>query len=148
MPGEQPNTPRRQCAALAFQPGAGGIRVMLVTSRGTGRWVLPKGWAKQELSGAENAALEAFEEAGLKGAVTAGPIGAYRAAKQLDDGASIPCIVDVFALCVDEVLEDWPERAQRQLRWCHPAEAALLVQETELIALLLRLAEPGVVSPC
>ena len=123
------------------------MRVMLVTSRGTGRWVLPKGWPKLDLSCAQTAAEEAYEEAGLKGPVDARPVGRYRYDKRLADGGQVPCVVDVFPMCVAEVLDDWPERTQRQRRWCTFTEAAGLVEESDLTALLLRMALPGA-SPC
>jgi 8-oxo-dGTP pyrophosphatase MutT (NUDIX family) len=137
------DAPRRQCAALACLVVGDGIRVMLVTSRGTGRWVLPKGWLKLELGFAQTAAEEAYEEAGLRGNVEPQPVGQYRYTKQLADGGQVDCIVDVFPLCVAEVLDDWPERTQRQRRWCSFTEAAELVEEADLTALLLRMALPG-----
>ena len=135
--------PRRQCAALPCMAGENGTLVMLVTSRETGRWVLPKGWPKKRLTGAATAALEAFEEAGLVGDVAPVSIGHYRYAKRMQDGGIVPCVVDVFPMRVAELMEDWPERAQRERRWFTLTEAAGLVEEVDLTALLLRLAAPG-----
>ena len=122
--------------------------VMLVTSRGTGRWVLPKGWPKKRHSGPDIAALEAFEEAGLLGEVAPRSIGFYRYPKRLSKKHVVACDVDVYALCVARLLDDWPERAQRQRRWFTLAEAAGVVKEADLTALLLRLAEPGAGPVC
>lgn len=102
--------------------------------------MLPKGWPKKRLSGAETAALEAFEEAGLVGDIAPDAMGVFRYRKRLPDGALVKCEVDVFALRVAEVLDDWPERTQRRRQWFTFAEAAALVEEEDLAALLLRLA--------
>jgi len=123
--------------------GDQGTMVMLVTSRETGRWVLPKGWAKKRLSGSELAALEAFEEAGIEGLIGVTSIGVYRYAKRMPGGDAILCDVDVFPMDVRELLDDWPERGQRERRWFTPAEAASLVEEAGLIQLLLTMADTG-----
>jgi len=141
-PRKQPtkNKPRRQVAALPFLASEDGPRVMLVTSRETGRWVLPKGWPKKRLSGPEIAAMEAYEEAGLSGDVGRKPIGAFHYDKRLPDGDAIRCEVDVYVMSVQQQLDDWPERTQRRRQWFTPAEAAAAVCEADLTALLLRLA--------
>lgn len=115
---------------------------MLVTSRETGRWVLPKGWVEEHHGPAQQAAREAFEEAGIKGRIAAAPLGRYAYPKRLADGTSVACEVEVFTLEVERLLASWPEQAQRQRRWFTPAEAADAVQETELSALLRSLVPP------
>jgi 8-oxo-dGTP pyrophosphatase MutT (NUDIX family) len=61
----------RQFAALPFTYDEGEqLYVLLITSRGTGRWVLPKGWSEGEESGPQTAAREAAEEAGVVGQIT------------------------------------------------------------------------------
>jgi 8-oxo-dGTP pyrophosphatase MutT (NUDIX family) len=135
---------RRQYAALPLALGADGQRlVLLVTSRETRRWILPKGWAEKGLAPHALAAKEAFEEAGLQGEIGAEPIGRYRYAKQLRGKKrtrTLACEVQVFPLAVAQQLEDWPEKGQRATRWCTPEEAATLVEEGGLVALLLNLA--------
>lgn len=121
--------------------GADGQRlVLLVTSRETHRWVLPKGWAEKGVAPHEQAALEAFEEAGLKGEIAAVPIGSYRYIKRLGGGRTVACRVDVFPLAVECRLDEWPEKGQRNAGWFTPGEAATLVEEIGLSALLLDLA--------
>jgi 8-oxo-dGTP pyrophosphatase MutT (NUDIX family) len=134
----------RQFAALPFTEREGETMVMLVTSRETRRWVLPKGWAEKDLTGPELAAKEAFEEAGLVGAVAPEPIGSYSYLKRLPKGRMLPCEVDVFAMRVDRLLDDWPERGQRTREWFTLPQAALAVEEGDLVTMLLRLAAPGV----
>jgi len=116
---------------------SGRPEVLLATSRGTQRWIIPKGWPIRRLSAGETAAREAFEEAGLEGRIADGPpIGHYRYDKLLDNGTILRIDVSIFLLHVDRQLADWPEQAERQTRWFTPAEAAEVVAEPELAALL------------
>ncbi|MFC0407807.1 NUDIX hydrolase [Roseomonas elaeocarpi] len=133
----------RQYAALPYAEVDGEMRVMLVTSRETHRWVLPKGWAEKDLAPHELAAKEAFEEAGLLGAVSDRSIGSYHYNKRLRSGREIPCDVAVFPLRVERQVKNWPERRERETRWFTPAQAALEVEEAELVTLLLGLAVPA-----
>ena len=133
--------PRRQYAALPSTVGADGQRlILLVTSRETRRWVLPKGWAERGVSPHDQAAREAFEEAGVEGEIGQERIGSYRYLKRLSGGRTVPCRVDVYPLAVDRLLDDWPEKEQRELCWFTPSDAAAVVEESGLIALLLDLA--------
>jgi 8-oxo-dGTP pyrophosphatase MutT (NUDIX family) len=131
----------RQCAALPFRQADGETQVMLVTSRETRRWVLPKGWT-EKCGGAKQAEREAYEEAGIRGRITAEPIGAYAYPKRLPDGATLTLEVDVFPLAVDELLDDWPEKSQRERRWFSLPQAAMAVEEGGLVTLMLSLAQP------
>src|SRR5215218_10824914 len=141
---ERKRKPRRQCAALPLAEAGGETRVMLVTSRETRRWVLPKGWAEERLAPHELAAKEAFEEGGILGEVAAEAVGSYVYRKRLLGDRSVPCRVEVFPLRVERLLDDWPERGQRERRWFTLAAAAAAVEEGDLAALLLRMAAPEV----
>ncbi len=132
----------RQFAALPLAERDGETVVLLVTSRETGRWVLPKGWAEKGLTGPEVAAKEAYEEGGIVGEVTPTTAGAYTYLKRLPKGQTADCAVDVFPMRVDRLLEDWPERTQRRRQWFTLPQAALAVDDGELVTLLLRLAAP------
>ena len=132
----------RQYAALPLKEQAGEALVMLVTSRETGRWVLPKGWAEKRLTGAQVATKEAYEEAGILGETQPEPIGSYGYVKKLPKGRAVECTVKVFPLKVAELLDTWPEVRQRRREWFTLAEAATQVEEGELVAMLLHLAEP------
>jgi hypothetical protein len=132
-----------QVAALPFRirPGVANshgeaVDVLLVTSRDTGRWVLPKGNVERGESGPDAAAREAAEEAGVAGPVASAPLGHYRYAKRGDDGSSAALTVTIYPLRVREEAADWPERKQRERRWFARAEAAALVEEAELSALI------------
>ena len=125
-----------QYAALPWREGEAGREVLLITSRETGRWVLPKGWPMKRRSPAEAAAREAFEEAGVRGEVGTEPAGAYTYLKAFNEVLAFRCEVQVFPLHVAEELPDWPERAERTRRWFATEDAAGAVQETELQALI------------
>ena len=109
---------------------------MLVTSRGRGRWIIPKGWPMARLAAHEAAAREAIEEAGIVGRVRARPIGNYRYAKRRGAASDLDCEVTVFALKVLKQLTEWPEQHQRRTRWFRLREAAKAVKEPELAALI------------
>lgn len=131
----------RQCGAIPYVVRNGEVRVMLLTSRETGRWIVPKGWCKKKHTPAEMAALEAFEEGGVVGDVTPKPIGHYTYNKVLNSGALRPLVVDVYGLRVQFECQDWPERHERRRTWVTPEEAGLMVKEPELADLLRRFAK-------
>lgn len=126
-----------QYGAICFRVSKkAGCEVLLVTSRDTGRWVIPKGWPMKGRSGAECALREAFEEAGVEGHDMAGPIGLFSYDKGMDDGAVQPCVVAVYPVEVDRLHASFPERDQRKRRWFAPKKAARKVAEPELRAIL------------
>jgi predicted phosphate transport protein (TIGR00153 family) len=110
--------------------------VLLVTSKETKRWVLPKGNKIKGLSRHAAAAREAEEEAGVRGAVCPTPLGTYRYRKRLSSGAALLVDVDVFPFAVTEEMADWPEASERTRRWCSLAEAMAAVDEPDLTDLL------------
>lgn len=137
----KPAEPRQQCAAIPFvrQPD-GSIQILLVTSRTTKRWLVPKGWIAPSRSPAEAAAKEAAEEAGIIGKIVSDePTGSYRYEKTLRSGRKVVCQVSVFLLRVERQLLTWPEKNQRRLQWVTPLEAVALVQEPELAEIIERL---------
>lgn len=136
----------RQYAALPYKIVDDTVLVMLITSRETKRWVLPKGWPEKKLRGDEVAAKEAFEEAGLVGRVAPHPISGFLYLKRLEDNRWRRCHVGVYPLQVEKELDDWPERDQRCRRWMTPTEAALVVAEAGLAELLRTLATPAILN--
>ena len=125
--------PDMQVAALCLD---GKGKILLVTSRGTGRWIVPKGWPMPGRTLADAAMQEAWEEAGVRGRVNQSSLGSYHYDKQQDHGFAIPVEVRVFALEVDELADDYPEKDDRKRRWYRPERAAELVTESELKKLL------------
>jgi 8-oxo-dGTP pyrophosphatase MutT (NUDIX family) len=135
-------TRHRQCGAIPTRVVDGELHVLLVTSRGRGRWIIPKGWPSKTLSCAAAAAREAFEEAGVVGDIGAAPIGSFPFEKLLGSGESIACEVQVFVLEVERQLADWPERGQRMTRWVGIDEAVRLVDDPGLAVILRGLDRP------
>ncbi len=123
---------RLQVAALPWREAGGDVEIMLITSRDTGRWVLPKGWPEAREPLCEAAAREAGEEAGLSGRICPIEAGRYFYAKALASGEEVPCEVLVFPLEVAEVAERWKERRARTRRWVACAEAERMVAEPDL----------------
>jgi ADP-ribose pyrophosphatase YjhB (NUDIX family) len=129
-----------QFAALPYRRLAdSSVEVMLITSRDTGRWVIPKGWPSEREAAWDCAARDAREEAGLVGEIHKRPVGSYHYKKLLDSGLPVWCTVEVFALAVAERLESWPEQGQRVGRWFSIEDAANAVDEPELGALIREL---------
>ena len=108
------------------------VQVLLVTSRESGRWVIPKGNFANSVSPHLAAAQEAEEEAGVRGAVCPTALGTYRYRKRKGSGASLMADVEVFPLSVSEELSDWKEKKQRQRRWFNLGDAANAVEEPDL----------------
>ncbi|MCT7375220.1 NUDIX hydrolase [Chelativorans salis] len=130
------NPPRVQAAALPWRREGEQIKVLLVTSRGTGRWVLPKGWPEGGESLDGTAAREAREEAGVEGSTAKTEIGRYLYGKETGSGLTWRCEVAVFPLQVEREAKRWPEKKERTRRWVSPEEAAGMVQEPDLAELI------------
>lgn len=118
-----------------------GIEVLLITSRRSRRWIIPKGWPKRGLSPHRSAAVEAFEEAGVVGKIVPRSVGSFTYDKWIMRGAAMPCSVDVFLMQVTEQMKEWPEQYQRKQRWCSPSRAARLVEQPELRGLIRTIAK-------
>lgn len=134
---EGADLPRRQVGVLPLRTGPdGALQIMLITSRETRRWVIPKGWPMKGLKDHEAAAREAYEEAGLIGRVSKRAEGSYFYHKRLKSRDAVLCQVQVFRLDVRRQLKDWPERAEREGHWFSVQEAADAVTEAGLAALI------------
>lgn len=128
--------PRTQVAALPWREKEERLEIMLITSRDTGRWVLPKGWPEGEEEFHQAALREAAEEAGLRGTISTTDAGRYFYGKCLKSGLERRCEVYVFPLKVERVENKWPEKGQRIRRWFRPDEASAKVREPDLAELL------------
>lgn len=127
----------RQIAALPYRTDKCGIiEVLLITSRETRRWVVPKGNLIKGLTAHAAAAHEAFEEAGVIGNVSRRPVGSFEYMKQGSSGRSRRVTVRLFALAVSRLADEWPEKSQRELRWFSLPEAAEAVLEPDLKVLI------------
>lgn len=130
---------QRQYAAIPWRHTGAGLEVMLISSRETMRWVIPKGWRNAGLAGRETAAREAYEEAGVGGRLDSKPLGHFEYEKKLSDGSTQRCEVTVFGLESMIQHPSWPEQGQRTLRWFPLQEAANAVQEPGLARLIRKL---------
>jgi 8-oxo-dGTP pyrophosphatase MutT (NUDIX family) len=130
---------RQQYGALCFRYKNDGpaIEILVVTSRDSGRWIIPKGWPVQRRQPHESAAKEAWQEAGVRGKVKKKPIGSYTYMKSLSNDEVVPCIVDIFQIEVKETNDQFKESAERVVAWVSPEEAARRVQEVELKSLVV-----------
>lgn len=125
-----------QYGALCWRLHRGKVEVMLITSRDTGRWVIPKGWPMEGRTPAGAALQEAWEEAGVLGDISGTTIGRFSYAKLVRPTKSVACCVEVFGLRVREVKDNFPERKERRRKWFSAPSAARKVAEPELRALL------------
>ncbi|MFV0244244.1 MAG: NUDIX hydrolase [Qingshengfaniella sp.] len=129
-----------QVAALCYRKTKDGPRILVLTSHDTRRWILPKGWPKRGFDAASVALQEAWEEGGVRApGVRPVPIGRYRYDKRLAGGVPVRTDVDVYAIKVAALEDDYPEAGQRERRWMRPDEAADAVDEPDLKALLRNL---------
>jgi 8-oxo-dGTP pyrophosphatase MutT (NUDIX family) len=128
--------PALQVGALCLRGRPGRREVLLVSSLGTGRWIIPKGWPMRGRTLPQSALQEAWEEAGVSGEVGALPFGAFSYAKQRDSAAPLACEVQVFIVRVSGLAEEYPECGRRARRWVRPYDAAAMVDEPGLKALL------------
>jgi 8-oxo-dGTP pyrophosphatase MutT (NUDIX family) len=128
--------PGRQYAALPYRD-RDGLEVLLLTSRESRRWIIPKGWPMVGKPPYAAAAREAVQEAGVVGRVSKRPVGEFHYIKRLRNGAPLQCVVDVFPLKVVKQRTHWREQKERTVHWFTPLEAAELVDEPELRALIL-----------
>ena len=134
-PEPLPKAELSQVAALPFRVRDGKVEVLLVTSRETKRWLIPKGWPMKGKKPYKAAAQEAVEEAGVKGAIRHKPIGHYDYWKRRTEHFDL-CRVDVYPLEVSKQLKSWREKGQREAQWFNVEEAAHQVLEPALAQLI------------
>jgi 8-oxo-dGTP pyrophosphatase MutT (NUDIX family) len=132
-----------QYAALPFRFERGSVQIMLITSRETGRWVIPKGWPMPGKKPHQVASAEAHQEAGIKGVISKKPIGAYPYSKRLADGSERLCLVTVFPLRVTLEATKWREMHERRRVWFDKDGAAALVEEGGLAQIIDEWLAPG-----
>jgi 8-oxo-dGTP pyrophosphatase MutT (NUDIX family) len=130
-----------QVAALPISIGTDGqAYILLVTSRETKRWVIPKGWRSKKLSDPKAAAREASQEAGVTGKIDRKPVGTYTYRKVLPTSSRLIDVV-VYPLWVKKLRKNWRERSERARIWATFEEAAKLVRERSLKRLFNELAK-------
>lgn len=128
---------RQQVAALCYRGAGADKEVLLISSRDTGRWIIPKGWPIRGKNGPQSAMQEAWEEAGVRdGKTQTDAIGTYTYDKRQTTGWSIPVETVVYPVSVKALEDKYPEVKQRKRKWVRPDDAANLVQEPELKSIL------------
>lgn len=125
-----------QVAAIPVRTGAAGqLEVLLVTTRETQRWVVPKGWPLPRRPDHEAAAVEAWEEAGVRGTIDSTPVGTFDYEKRQKSGL-LSVRVSAYLMEVTEEASTWPEAAQRRRAWFSAEAASEAVTEDGLKDLL------------
>lgn len=131
-----------QAGVIAYRVEHGQIRVLLITSRDTGRWIIPKGNINPTRSPSQAAEIEAYEEGGVRGKIEGSiPLGFYTYFKKYGTGEPSPTSVEVYLLRVAKQVKKWPEKHERELTWVPLDEAIKLVEEPGVVPLLRRLSE-------
>jgi hypothetical protein len=111
--------------ALPYRIKGAKVEILLITTRQTGRWIIPKGfWPSSRAKGYEWAEKEAYEEAGVEGIIARQAIGLYR---QKTQRTSAEKVTAVFPMQVTYRHGIWPEKHQRLSRWVTFEGVALLV---------------------
>ena len=128
---------RTQFAALCYRIKNEKVQFCLVTSRRSGRWIVPKGWPMNGQTPMDATATEAFEEAGVRGKIEPRPIGVFSYYK-VHSKNELPCIAVVYPLKVKKVLRTWPEHKERNRKWLSRKKAAALVDDAELSQIIMR----------
>ena len=129
---------RLQIAALCYRPGDNEPEILVVSTRDTGRWILPKGWPEKRKPAFETATIEAYEEAGVVGTASHRPLGSFRSFKGLSNGLKIRTKVVVFKVKFEEQLDVFPEKGQRKCVWMPLSAAIDVVDEINLKRFLQR----------
>ncbi len=127
---------RTQFAALCYRVRRGKLQVLLITSRGSKRWIMPKGWPMEGKTPAASAACEAWEEAGVTGKHDETCLGVYTYGK-MQEGDALPCIAMLYPVQVKSLAKKYPESGQRRRRWVSRKKAARLVAEPDLARLIM-----------
>ena len=125
-----------QVAALPFRKRRGRMEILLITSRETRRWVIPKGWPMEGRTDYNAAKREAYEEAGVKGRIGKMELGHYIYSKRLNSGALGSCRTVVYPLEVEKMLGSWPEKKERFRSWFPVEEALAALNDEGLIEIL------------
>lgn len=133
---------RTQFAALCWRRKAGKVQVLLVTSRRRKRWIVPKGWPMDGKTPAECAMIEAWEEAGVRGAASDACIGVYSYARIREGEVSLPCLAMLYPVKVKSLRDKYPEHKDRKRKWVSLKKAAKMVDHRELGKLITGFSPP------
>lgn len=127
---------RSQFAALCYRVKNKRVEVLMITSRRSGRWIVPKGWPMPGKTPAQTAATEAWEEAGVHGKVHDQCLGVFSYHKAFTEEDGAPCLAMVYPVKVKALATKYPEAGQRRRKWMSLKKAADKVAEPELAQIL------------
>ena len=116
-----------QSGVLPYRRREGKIEVLLITSIRRKKWIIPKGYVEFNLSHFESAKKEAYEEAGVYGENETIELGSFRVNKAIGI-----CLIQVFSMEVNKILDDYPDKDKRRRKWFSIEEAAQVVTRPEL----------------
>jgi len=136
------DTLHTQFAALCWRMRKGRSEILMITSRRTGRWIIPKGWPIEGRDTTASVLTEAWEEAGVTGRVAGPCLGLFSYIKILSGGGAMTCLATVWPVEVTALARDYPEKDERKRKWMRPKKAAARVDEPEL-AQMLRTFDPA-----
>jgi 8-oxo-dGTP pyrophosphatase MutT (NUDIX family) len=128
---------RKQFGAVPYRIRRGLVEVLLITSRQTKRWIVPKGWPQKTPH--HTAKSEAYEESGVRGKLRRRALGSFEYRKKLTRGREVKCRLKIFPLAVRKQVKSWPEKQERQRRWFKLKEAANRCSDAGLARLLRKL---------
>lgn len=134
--GSHKSDVRSQFAALCYRIVHDKPQILLITSRKTRRWIVPKGWPMDGMTPAQCAAQEAWEEAGVVGKALDRCLGLYSYSKALNSAGGMPVVAMIYPVRVKSLAADFPEKGQRRRKWFSPKKAASRVVEPELARIL------------
>lgn len=125
---------RTQCAALCYRIRKGKVQILVITTRRTKRWIIPKGWIEEGMTPSQCAAQEAWEEAGVVGKISNKSVGLFCYTKVAEKKGEVdaPCVAMIFPLKVKSLRGKYPEKGQRRRRWVSRKKAFSLIREPEL----------------
>ncbi len=141
LPAAEKTEVRTQFAALCYRMVRDKPEILLITSRGSGRWIVPKGWPMPGKTPANIALAEAWEEAGVRGRAYEHCLGVYSYTKAVGPERGLPCLAMVYPIRVKTLAGKYPEAGQRKQKWLRPKKAAARVAEPEL-AHIIRAFDP------
>ncbi|MEW9919323.1 NUDIX hydrolase [Marimonas sp. MJW-29] len=134
---------RTQFAALCYRVRRGKVQILLITSRGSQRWIVPKGWPMEGKTPAASALREAWEEAGVIGKASETCLGVFSFGKSVGDAGDLACVAMLYPVEVKTLAKKFPECAERRRRWVSRKKAARMVAETDLARLIENFDLPG-----
>lgn len=137
LSGARKGDVRTQFAALCYRLRRGKVQVLVITSRRSKRWIMPKGWPMDGKTPGAAAEREAWEEAGVRGKMSEACLGAYAYDKIKSGEDVVPCLAMLYPLKVKNLHNKYPERKERRRKWVSRKKAAKLVNAPDLARLIL-----------